>query len=53
MRNTINNVSLIRKEDKWNLVNSKHNPPYILSLIKIHKTELQIRPIINWKNTSA
>jgi hypothetical protein len=41
-----------RKTD-WRLVNLKPSPPVMNSLIKIHKPNRPIRPVVNWKNAPA
>jgi hypothetical protein len=38
------------KEDKWKYILNP-SPPRMRGLIKIHKTESPIRPVVNWKNT--
>jgi hypothetical protein len=41
------------KRRQWKFMNLNPNSPSIRSLIKIHKTEKLIRPIINWMNAPA
>jgi hypothetical protein len=44
---------IIPTTTKWRCVNMKPTSPYIRGLIKIHKPEAPIRPIVNWKNAPA
>jgi hypothetical protein len=44
---------LIPSNTKWRYINMNPSPPYIRGLIKIHKPEAPIRPIVNWKNSPA
>jgi hypothetical protein len=51
IRSVINECSdIIPKDQKWRHVNLNPSTPTIRGLIKIHKEEAPIRPIINWKN---
>jgi hypothetical protein len=54
IRNSINECHhLIPKEDRWKYINMNPTAPTIRGLIKIHKAEAPIRPIINWRNAPA
>jgi len=44
---------LIHKDEKWKYIYLNPSPPMIRGLIKIHKTDSPVRPIINWKNAPA
>jgi hypothetical protein len=41
------------KETKWRHVSLNPTAPKIRDLIKIHKEDSPIRPVVNWKNTPA
>ena len=43
----------IPKETKWRHVSLNPTAPKIRGLIKIHKEDSPIRPIVNWKNSPA
>jgi len=50
----INNCqNIIQKEEKWKFINLKPTSPTIRGLVKLHKKDTRIRPIINWKNAPA
>jgi len=54
IRNTINDCqNIIPKEERWKVINLNPTSPSIRGLIKIHKTEAPIRPVVNWKNAPA
>jgi len=54
IRNTINECqNIIPKEERWKVINLNPTSPSIKGLIKIHKTETPIRPVVNWKNAPA
>jgi hypothetical protein len=54
MRNTINECqTIIPKENRWKNVNLNLTAPNHNRLIKIHKPEAPIRPVVKWKNTPA
>ena len=54
VRKTIkNSKQLIPQEEKWRYINLKPAPPSIKGLIKIHKPEQPIRPIVNWHHAPA
>lgn len=44
---------LIHKDEKWKFIYLNPSPPTIRGLIKIHKTDSPIRPIVKWKNAPA
>ena len=46
-------MSIIQKVKRWKHINLNPNPPTIRGLIKIHKEDSPIRPIVHWKNTPA
>jgi hypothetical protein len=51
VRSAINECNtVIPKDQKWKYINLNRSTPTIRGLIKIHKEEAPIRPIINWKN---
>jgi hypothetical protein len=52
IRTNINNCNLIiGKNNSWIYVNMNPQAPEIHGTIKLHKDNLPIRPIINWKNS--
>ena len=54
VRSTVNECSsIIPKEKRWKYINLNPSIPMIRGLIKIHKVETPIRPIVNWKNAPA
>jgi hypothetical protein len=54
IRNTINECqNIIPKEERWKVINLNLTSPSIKGLIKMHKTEAPVRPIVNWKNAPA
>jgi hypothetical protein len=54
VRQVINNSpNLINPNDKWKYTNLNPTAPSIRGLVKIHKPELPIRPIVNWCNAPA
>jgi hypothetical protein len=48
-----NNKTLIPQDTKWRYTNMNPSAPTIKGLIKIHKPEQPIRPIVNWRNAPA
>ena len=44
---------VIPKEDKWRYKNLNPMIPTIRGLVKVHKNDYPIRPVINWKNAPA
>jgi hypothetical protein len=44
---------LIQQSQKWKYINLNSTAPIIKGLIKIHKPDHTIRPIVNWKNAPA
>jgi hypothetical protein len=53
-RKNINLCSLIIPKDrKWKYINLNPSPPTLKGLLKVHKPDTPIRPIINWKNAPA
>jgi hypothetical protein len=54
LRKNINECPhIIQKHEKWKHVNLHPYPSIIRGLIKIHKTDYPIRPIVNWKEAPA
>jgi hypothetical protein len=54
VRNSINQRRLIvPKERRWKYINLNPNPPVMRGLLKIHKPDSRIRPVINWKNAAV
>jgi hypothetical protein len=44
---------MINTNTKWKYINLNSSAPSIRGLIKIHKTDQPIRPIVNWRNAPA
>jgi hypothetical protein len=53
VRTAINECKDIPKEAKWRHVSLNPTAPKIGGLIKIHKEDSPIRPVVNWKNAPA
>jgi hypothetical protein len=54
IRKTINDSStLINKNQKWKYTNLNPSAPTLKGLIKLHKTDQPIRPVVNWQNAPA
>jgi hypothetical protein len=54
LRSNINECKLIiHKDDGWKYINLNPTAPTIRGLIKIHKTDFPIRPIVSWINAPA
>ena len=54
VRNTVKqSKTLIPKDSSWKYVNMNPSAPSIKGLIKIHKQDQPIRPIVNWSNAPA
>jgi hypothetical protein len=54
VRNSINNSkTLIPQDTRWRYINTNPSAPTIKRLIKIHKPEHPIRPVVNWRNAPA
>jgi hypothetical protein len=54
IRNAIReSTNLIPKDKRWQFINLNPSIPNIRGLVKIHKTEAPIRPIVNWENSPA
>jgi len=52
IKNTINDCKVIfPKQNKWKFTSLKPTTPTLRGLIKIHKAESPIRPVVNWMNT--
>jgi hypothetical protein len=48
-----NSKTLIPRETKWKYVNMNPSAPSIKGLIKIHKPDQPIRPVVNWQRAPA
>ena len=54
VRKTINHSpNLIPPSSKWKLINLNPSTPSIKGLIKLHKPDHPIRPVVNWRNAPA
>ena len=54
IRKTINQcTTLIPRDSKWRYVNLNPSAPTIKGLIKLHKPDQPICPIVNWRNAPA
>jgi len=54
VRKAINkSKTLIPPENKWKHININPTAPSIKGLIKLHKSEQPIRPVVNWRGTPA
>jgi len=54
VRKTVNHSpNLIPPCLKWKLINLNPSTPSIKGLIKLHKPDHPIRPVVNWRNASA
>ena len=54
VRKVINNSkALIPPDEKWKPINLNPSAPSIKGLIKLHKPEHPIRPIVNWRGSPA
>jgi hypothetical protein len=54
IRKVINNsTKLINTNSKWKYINLNPSAPTIRSLVKLHKTDQPIRPVVNWRNAPA
>jgi hypothetical protein len=45
--------NLIDKDHRWKYINMNPSVPSIKGLIKKHKTDQPIRPVVNWRNAPA
>jgi hypothetical protein len=45
--------TLIPKDSRWKYINMNPSTPSIKGLIKIHKQDQPIRPVVNWRNAPA
>ena len=48
-----NSKALIPQEEKWKHINLNPSTPSIKGLIKLHKPEHLIRPVVNWRGVPA
>jgi hypothetical protein len=46
-------LTLIPKEHRWKYVNMNPSAPTIKGLIKLHKPNQPIRPVVNWQNAPS
>jgi hypothetical protein len=54
VRNTINDCTLtIRKDERRKYINLNPSAPAIRGLLKVHKQNMPIRPVVNWQNAPA
>jgi len=54
IRKTINNsTQLIKLEHRWKYINLNPTEPTLRGLIKLHKVDQPIRPIVNWQHAPA
>ena len=54
VRSTIKqSKTLIPEDNRWRYVNMNPSAPSIKGLIKIHKHDQPIRPVVNWRNAPA
>jgi hypothetical protein len=44
---------IIPKDTKWKYISLNPSPPVIRGLIKVHKADSPISPVINWKNAPS
>jgi len=45
--------SIIQKEEKWKYINLNPTAPTIRGLVKVHKEDSPVRPMVNWINALA
>ena len=54
IRKTINSsTKLINPDSRWKFINLNPSAPTIRGLVKLHKLDQPIRPIVNWRNAPA
>jgi len=54
VRKTINSSkTLIPQDTRWKYINMNPSAPTIKGLIKLHKQDQPIRPVVNWRNAPA
>jgi len=54
IRSTIKqSPTLIANDHRWKYINMNPSAPSIKGLIKLHKPEQSIRPVVNWRNAPA
>jgi hypothetical protein len=54
IRKTFNTCKkLVPDHSKWKYINMNPHPPNIRGLLKIHKLEAPIRPVVNWQHAPA
>ena len=44
---------VVHKDERWKYINMNPAAPTIRGMIKIHKADAPIRPVINWRNAPA
>jgi hypothetical protein len=47
------NKTLIPPDSKWKFINLNPTAPFIRGLIKLHKPNHPIQPVVNWRGASA
>jgi hypothetical protein len=54
IRSSLNKCKdIINRDTKWKYVNMNPSAPHIFGLIKLHKPQNPIRPIVNWKDSPS
>jgi hypothetical protein len=53
IRKIINSTQLINPEHRWKYINLNPTEPTIRGLIKLHKIDQPIRPVVNWQHAPA
>ena len=54
IRNTIDSsTKLINPDSRWKFINLNPSAPTIRGLVKLHKVDQPIRPVVNWRNAPA
>ena len=54
LRNTLNNCKqIVGTENKWRYTNLNPDTPSLRGLVKVHKKDLPIRPIVNYRNAPS
>jgi hypothetical protein len=54
IRKTINSsTKLINPDSRWKFINLNPSAPTIRGLVKLHKVDQPIRPVVNWRNPPA
>jgi hypothetical protein len=54
IRKTVNSsTKLINPDSRWKFVNLNPSAATIRGLVKLHKVDQPIRPVVNWRNVPA